>query len=103
MAKKAYEVTLFKPNPGMDDELMGQLLEMKQIFLTRGVSSVDILNGIAGKYGYVMVIQTFDSLTHNASINEDFFEDEAWNAWWQAHKHVFAGELLSHDLYQNAE
>jgi hypothetical protein len=101
---KAYEISIWEPNPGKSDEFIETIKSLTQAFVESGVSSVDLLTGVAGKDVFrVVVIQHFKGLADNGAVNESIGGSAAMKAWREAHPGNFPATLISHDLYQSID
>jgi len=101
---KAFEISVWKPQPGKFSEFLERFAEVRQIFLAEGVSNIEVLTGTAGKdVGNVVVVQTFKSLTDNGAVNDAIGESKAMKDWMERNKDNHLAVLVSHDLYQSVE
>jgi len=101
---KAYEISIWEPNPGKSDEFMETIKSLTKAFVESGVSKVDLLTGVAGKDMFrVVVIQHFKGLADNGAVNESIGGSPAMKAWRDAHPGDFPAKLISHDLYQEID
>lgn len=101
---KAYEISIWEPNPGRSDEFLETIKSLTKAYVEAGVSKVELLTGVAGKDMFrVVVIQHFKGLADNGAINEVIGDSAAVKAWREAHPGDFPAKLISHDLYQEIE
>jgi hypothetical protein len=101
---KAYEISIWEPNPGKSDEFIETIKSLTKAFVEAGVSKVELLTGVAGKDVFrVVVIQQFKGLADNGSVNESMGDSAPMKAWRETHPGDFPGKLISHDLYQEIE
>jgi hypothetical protein len=101
---KAYEISIWEPNPGKSDEFMETIKSLTKAFVESGVTHVDLLTGVAGKDVFrVVVIQHFKGLADNGAVNESIGASPAMKAWREAHPGDFPAKLISHDLYQSID
>lgn len=101
---KAYEISIWKPHSGKRAEFMKSWAEVAAIFKAEGVSEITVMNGHAGKdVGNVVIIQTFKSLTDNGIVNDAIGESAAMKAWVEKNKDINSADMISHDLYTEAE
>src|SRR6204780_5780858 len=98
---KAYEISIWEPNPGKGEEFTETIKSLTKAFVEAGVSRVEPLTGVAGKDVFrVVVIQTFKGLADNGAVNESIGDHPAMKAWREAHPGNFPAKLISHDLSQ---
>ncbi|MGD0853033.1 MAG: hypothetical protein ABSA07_06720 [Acidimicrobiales bacterium] len=101
---KAYEISIWEPDPGKFDEFMETIKSLTKAFVEAGVTHVDLLTGVAGKDMFrVVVIQHFKGLADNGALNESIGDSEVMKAWREAHPGNFPAKLISHDLYQSID
>ena len=101
---KAYEISIWEPDPEKSDEFMETIKSLTKAFVESGVSQVDLLTGVAGKDVFrVVVIQHFKGLADNGAGNESIGDSAAMKVWREAHPGGFPGKLISHDLYQSID
>ena len=101
---KAYEISIWKPHPGKRAEFMKTWGEIAAIFKETGVSDILVMNGHAGKdVGNILIIQTFKSLTDNGIVNDALGESAAMKAWMEKNKDINSADMVSHDLYTEAD
>jgi hypothetical protein len=101
---KAYEISIWEPNPGKFDEFLEIIKSLTKAFVESGVSKIDLLTGVAGKDMFrIVVIQQFKGLADNGAINESIGDSAPMKAWREAHPGDFPAKLISHDLYSEIE
>lgn len=101
---KAYEISIWEPNPGKFDEFVELIKSLTKAFVEAGVSHVDLLTGVTGKDIFrIVVIQHFKGLADNGALNESIGESAPMKAWREAHPGDFPAKLISHDLYQSMD
>jgi hypothetical protein len=101
---KAYEISIWEPNPGKGEEFTEIIKSLTAAFVESGVSQVDLLTGVAGKDVFrVVVIQHFKGLADNGAVNESIGDSAPMKAWREAHPGDFPATLISHDLYQSID
>ena len=101
---KAYEISIWEPNPGKFDEFVEMIKSLTKAFVEAGVTKVELLAGVTGKDVFrIVVIQHFKGLADNGAVNESIGESEPMKAWREAHPGEFPAKLISHDLYQEIE
>ena len=98
---KAYEISIWEPNPGKGDEFLETIKSLTKAFVEAGVSKVELMTGVVGKDMFrVVVIQHFKGLADNGAVNESIGDSAAVKAWRESHPGDFPATLISHDLYQ---
>src|ERR1039458_263768 len=101
---KAYEISIWEPNPGKFDEFLEIIKSLTKAFVESGVSKIDLLTGVAGKDMFrIVVIQQFKGLADNGAINESIGDSAPMKAWREAHPGDFPAKLISHGLYSEIE
>lgn len=100
---KAFEISVWKPHPGMRANFMKNWAEVEAIFKEAGVGDIKVLEGVAGKdVGNIVIIQTFKNLTDNGKVNDSIGENAKMKAWMKKHAKDDFAKLISHDLYAEA-
>lgn len=79
---KAYEISIWEPDPGKFDEFMEMIKALTKAFVESGVSKVELLTGVAGKDMFrVVVIQHFKGLADNGAVNESIGDSPAMKVY----------------------